>query len=180
MWLRLIEPSSFLSSGTCWITGAGASYDCLGRERPCVPLTRNLMSTTLLDPPDALLSALQSLHELGVVEYATLEEGIGPRIELTIDQLRRATTSDSQSISIKANDCLKALTEAIAAAIATAQFPAFTGSGFWERGDDSDVGYRAWNYCWPWRVPTSQSGRFLRSTTTCCSTGAFGSSDNSA
>ena len=128
---------------TCWIVGAGASFDCIQPGDFCVPLTKDLLKgrhpfsagprfmdelTTLLSSNPRIVDTLRAFD---------INDPLGCQIELTIEGFRRLA-SEVTDDGVVAARCLAQLTRRIAEEITFAQ-----GNGL-GLGDQ----YRAFNYFW--------------------------------
>jgi hypothetical protein len=131
-----------LYSNTCWILGAGASYDCIGPDRVCVPITRDLINLSVFSNPE--LDQLSSLLELNPKKNGErLAEIIGPRLENTFDLLRKRIDESKRKTRKSANEMLKTLTDKVANQIKLTQTEATLSHGG-TRGFE----YCAENYLW--------------------------------
>ncbi len=124
---------SQLASDTCWILGAGASYDCIGPGRSCTPLTNQLLSWDDFD--ESFRRDLgKVLTQRGSTIY--LENSITSRLEQTIDSCRASKTD-------RGAHCLEVLTRKIGENLRDEQVVATLARG-------ESIGYRycAENYLW--------------------------------
>lgn len=127
---------------TCWIIGAGASYDCISNlEEGCIPLTANLVSQEDIKPQ--LQDSLRFLKNAGVLPHDDAMALFGSALENTIDTLRGLSTCADGAVSTNAGVALKELVKTIAGRIAMRQMWAMYD---WKR--DSGPSYSPDNYAW--------------------------------
>lgn len=129
-----------ITDKTTWILGAGASYDCIGPNRTCVPITRSLLIPHNID--NTLLDNLcQLFGKDDVRDKQEIDKMLGPEMELTFDWIRKEC-NEGQKKNL-AEKVLKGLTDAVAERIRDAQVESTLAHG-------GSVGfiYCAENYLW--------------------------------
>src|SRR5437016_816412 len=126
-----------LSSATCWVLGAGASYDCIGDGGYCVPLTYRLIRKSNIT--DAFRLTLMPFIERALVSARTFDDAIGRLIELTVDELRALTDHPDVAMQQQAATALLEFIRVIAAMVSVGSIPAMY---------DDEEGFRAENYGW--------------------------------
>lgn len=115
---RLCTRFEYLTPDTCWILGAGASYDCLGDGKPCIPLAGSVLDRSFLTPET--ITDLNTLVGAGRLLSKSIETAIGTQLESTLDELRGISESDATMANIARSVLLK-LSHSIRYTLATAQ-----------------------------------------------------------
>jgi hypothetical protein len=131
--------NSVPAKDTCWVFGAGASYDCRSDGTPCVPLMRGLLTVEHLLPPtgEALVNSLEQLRSQHLLHYVTLEQALKEELEQLVDQLRAIALHERESVAELGNASLRHLLNNIAGNIAASQAKGLVGV---------NLEYFAWNY----------------------------------
>lgn len=111
-----------LSSATCWILGAGASYDCIGESDFCVPLTFNLIRKEAI--ADALRAALTPFIERALLSATDFDDAVGRNLETTVDELRALTNHPNPATRREAAAGLAELIRTVAAMVSVGSVPA--------------------------------------------------------
>ncbi len=128
-----------ITTRTCWILGAGASFDCIGPGRTCIPVTRSLINRNAL--PSDVLSRLEQL--LAPTSPDSLDETLGDQLEQTIDWLMGLSTEGDEGLASRASECLRELIASVAYAVRTASI-----GGHARHGGTVGFSYAAENYFW--------------------------------
>lgn len=126
-----------LSNCTCWMIGAGASYDCIGEGDYCVPMTYNLIRNANIT--DELRRQLTPLIDDGQLSANSFKDAIGPRIERTIDELRGLTSNSNSAMQVQAAQALRQMVRVVSAMISVGSLSAMCAD---------EEGFRAENYAW--------------------------------
>ncbi|MEM9549264.1 MAG: hypothetical protein AAGA77_24980 [Bacteroidota bacterium] len=74
------------TKSTCWILGAGASFDSLGQGRQGVPITRKLIDLRFVD--ESILKRLKRLINNNELPFETIEDALGRGLEITFKVIR--------------------------------------------------------------------------------------------
>jgi len=122
-WTRTSDPRQ-LTPSTCWILGAGASYDCFSEGEKAVPLTRDLIDSARNIRIVSHDVMERTLHLLSVA-YGTPDvepdEAFGSGIEATFDAIRGLCKHRDVELSSQAKTCLRDLTSMIARVVSQSQ-----------------------------------------------------------
>ena len=127
-----------LSANTCWLLGAGASLDCIGNDRQCVSITRDLFRSEwgLAKAQSAATSDLVS-DLFAQAKLPLTAELLTTHLEATIDVVRGLCAHDDRSIAEKARGCLQRIIDEIANSIRKDSWKALLAHG----------GIRGFQYC---------------------------------
>lgn len=123
------------ADNTCWILGAGASFDCIGKNQVCVPLTRDLLLVAALDKP--LKEKLQGFIAKKVLSAPTVEEALTGRLEHTIAEIRDLVTDDPVGDAART---LREIIRVVAYSVSIGQISS-------QYANDRDE-FQAMNYMW--------------------------------
>lgn len=131
-----------LDGSTCWLLGAGASYDSLGNGRTGVPLTNDLIKHFF--NKEELINLLTPLIRRSELHSRSFDELLGPRLNQTIDCIRSFCFHHDPQIAKYAAKCLRELIREIAVAVSVGNAMMMIGS----EGISNKKGYDAENYGW--------------------------------
>jgi hypothetical protein len=142
---RLEDPQ--ITANTCWVLGAGASYDPITVGRACVPLTANLLSKddakgidrqlesvarqAVRAPsgrPPSLLERLIT-RQLQPPKTAAAPGSVTGHLEEVIDWLRGVCVDERPSVRSEAQRCFGTLIACVVNSIRTAQIEATLADG---------------------------------------------------
>ncbi|MCJ7570332.1 MAG: hypothetical protein MUO82_00420 [Candidatus Thermoplasmatota archaeon] len=166
--------SGLLTNTTCWILGAGASYDCGGGDSFAIPLTNDLVIDKdnltqkvieLVDtgklrlnadelagisnfrslPSPHVIEGIRYLMAQGLLKSESIKQALGSNLEITLQMIRDLTIHKNPSIANIAVECFQDIVRCIATTISWAQMQSLS---FMDQTGRVSLSYQANNYIW--------------------------------